>query len=126
MPSWSMIKWLGIGLGTSLLIATVLVQRGNLISVHAKLDSANLRISDLNEANASLQTSLNKIKLARPDNDAIAEAVAAKLQNVKTREVRTREILERAVNDDPKIRDCGAMHLPDSVRQALRSGQKLP
>lgn len=118
------LKWLGIGLAASLLIITVLVQRGNLISVHAKLDTANLRISDLTDANKSLAASLQKVSQIRVDNDAIAEVVAAKMQDVKTREVHTREIIEKAVNDDPKVRDCGNMPLSDSVRQALHSDQK--
>ena len=99
----------------------VLFQRNTITDRTAKLDAsvkAEAQLRETNKANADIIEALSQ---RRVDNDAIAEAVAAKLGTVKTREVNTRTIIERAKANDPNVRDWADRPIPDSVRGALNT-----
>lgn len=103
------------------LLITVLVMRNDLTDKTAKLDAANVRVTDVTAANKGLSTALDKVNAARVDNDAIATAVAAKLGTNTVRETNTRTIIEKAAANDPAVRNLVDTPLPDSVRAGLRA-----
>lgn len=90
------------------------------------LKAANEHVQTVETANASLKTAIDAVKAQRVDNDAIAAAVALKLGDNATREIQTRTIIEKAVHDDPKVRDWADSPLPDSVRAALQPDNGRP
>jgi hypothetical protein len=103
------------------LVVTVLLQRNDITSKKAAIDAAATRITDLDNANRNQKAALDKVTAARIDNDAIAVAVAAKLQGNTVRETNTRTIIEKAAANDPVIRDWASEPVPGGVRDALRA-----
>jgi hypothetical protein len=78
-------------------------------------------VATVEGANKQLAGALDAIKQQRVDNDAIAAAVAARLGANTIRETNTKTIIEKAVSNDPKVRDWAGAPIPDSVREALRA-----
>jgi hypothetical protein len=78
-------------------------------------------VATVEKANEQLAGALDTIKQQRVDNDAIAAAVAARLGANTIRETNTKTIIEKAVSNDPKVRDWAGAPIPDSVREALRA-----
>lgn len=103
------------------LIFVVLFQRNTITGRTAERDAAVKAEAQVREANRSQEETIRRMAGARIDNDAIAEAVAARLGNVKTREVNTRTIIEKAKQDDPNVRDWADRPIPNSVRGALNT-----
>ena len=103
------------------LIFVVLFQRNTITDRNAKVAAAAVRVADVTDANKSLAKALDATKQARIDNDAIAEAVAARIGGTQTRLVETRTIIEKAKANEPAVRAWGAVPVPVSVRQALRA-----
>lgn len=103
------------------LLITVLVMRNDLTDKTAKLDAANTRVTDVTEANKGFKEALDKVNAARVDNDAIANAVAAKIGTNTVRETVTHTTIEKAAANDPAVRTLVDTPLPDSVRNALRA-----
>lgn len=114
---WYVIPLLG-------LLITVLVMRNDLTNTHAKLDAAQVRVTDLTKANKTLSDFQAGLAAMRVDNDAIATAIAGKIQINNTREVHTREVIEKAVRNDPATRSWADSPVPVSVRAALRPNPK--
>lgn len=103
------------------LLITVLWQRNDLTAKNAAIHAAAVRITDLDNANKSQKAALDKIGAAKVDNDAIAAAVAAKLQGNTVRETNTRTIIEKAAANDPAIKSWYDTPVPGGVRDALRA-----
>lgn len=103
------------------LLITVLVMRNDLTDKTAKLDAANTRVTDVTAANKGLSTALDQVKAARVDNDAIANAVAAKIGTNTVRETVTHTTIEKAAANDPAVKAVVDTPLPQSVRDALRN-----
>ncbi len=95
-------------------------------TARADTEAAKQHVQTVETANASLRSAIDGLKQQRVDNDAIAAAVAAKLGSNATREVQTRTIIEKAVQNDPKVRDWADSPLPDSVRAALQPHDGKP
>ncbi len=105
------------------LVMMILIQRNTITGKTAKLEAAEVANAQLTEANKANVIALNAVRQQRIDNDAIAEAVAAKLTENGVRETNTRTIIEREVRNDPKVRAWGDTAVPDSLRRALRADQ---
>lgn len=115
------LKLLPYGLLALLLIA-FLWQRNTLTKTTADLDAANVRVEDVTAANATLAEAIKKAKQAQIDNDAIAVAVAGKLEGNRVREIRTREVIRETIENDPQSNDWANQPLPSRLREALRPG----
>lgn len=103
------------------LVFVILFQRNTITGRTAERDAAVKAEAQVREANRSQEETIRRMAGARIDNDAIANAVAAKLTAVKTREVNTRTIIERAKTNDPQVRDWADSPIPNSVQRALNS-----
>lgn len=101
------------------LVFVILIQRTTISDKTAKLDLKTAEAAQLSEANKANVAIIEGFAQQRIDNDAIAEAVAARLSNNSVREVNTRTIIERAKQDDPNVRDWADRPVPNSVRRAL-------
>lgn len=104
----------------------VLFQRNTITGRTAERDAAVARVADVTEANKGLAHALDTVKQARVDNDAIADAVAARIGSNQTRLVETRTIIERAKANEPAVRAWGDAPVPSSVRAALRAREAAP
>ena len=113
------LKLLPYALLAALLIA-FLWQRNTLTKTTADLEAANVRVEDVTTANATLADALDKVNQAQVDNDAIAVAVAARLEGNRVREVHTREVIREAIENDPESNDWASRPLPSRLREALR------
>ena len=119
--SWALVRkfwWLPLLIA---LAGVVLWQRNTITDKSAKLAAAEVRVTDLTKANKTLSDFQAGLEKMRVDNDAIATAVAGKIQLNNTREIHTRVEIEKAVRDDPATRDWANQPIPDSVRKALRA-----
>lgn len=103
------------------LVFVVLFMRNDLTKTTAQRDAANVRVTDLTNANQTLAQGLALVDRMQKDNDAIAAQVGAALDNNRVREVRTREIIERAAKNDPNVRSWIDTPVPSGVREALRA-----
>jgi hypothetical protein len=97
----------------------ILIQRTTISDKTAKLDLKTAEAAQLSEANKANTATIRAFAQQRIDNDAIAEAVAARLDRNGVREVNTRTIIERAKQDDPQVRDWANQPVPNSVRRAI-------
>lgn len=102
----------------------VMFMRTTIATRTADRDAARARVAEVTEANKSLNDTVKSFAQQRVDNDAIAEAVAARIGGNTTRLVETRTIIEKAKRDDPVVRAWGALLVPSSVREALRARPK--
>lgn len=105
-------------LAIAILIGVVLWMRGTNNKLEGERDIAvaeNVQLLATNQQNAKTIEGFGKRQI---DNDAIANAVAAKLAaNSKYTEA-TRQALKDA-NHDPNVRAWAVVPVPDSVRRAL-------
>lgn len=97
----------------------VLIQRTTISDKTAKLDAKTAEAANLSKANAANVRIIEGFSKQRIDNDAIAEAVATRLNKNGVREVNTRTVIERLKRDDPQVRDWANVPVPDSVRRTL-------
>jgi hypothetical protein len=105
-------------LAIAILIGVVLWMRGTNNQLQGERDLAvaeNVQLLATNQQNAKTIEGLGKRQI---DNDAIANAVAAKLAANSKRTEATRQALKDA-NHDPNVRAWAAVPVPDSVRRAL-------
>ena len=124
MPPW--LLRFGPYIALALLVGVVLWQRAHIAEQAGDLKVERAKVADMTEANKTLSQTIDMVTRQRVDNDAIAAAVTAALQGNTQREVQTKTIIERAVQNDPAVRDWGGVPVPSSVREALRSGQVDP
>lgn len=124
MPTW--LLRFGPYIALALLVGVVLWQRAHIAEQAGDLKVERAKVADMTEANKTLSQTIDMVTRQRVDNDAIAAAVTAALQGNLQREVQTKTIIERAVQNDPAVRDWGGVPVPSSVREALRSGQVDP
>lgn len=103
------------------LVFVVLFQRNSLTDKSAKIEAAAKTEAQLREANKAGDDIIKAMASARIDNDKIAEAVAARLGEVKTREVRTNTIIKEAKANDPIVRAWADSPIPSRVRDALNT-----
>ncbi|WLJ71245.1 hypothetical protein [Sphingomonas phage Birtae] len=118
---WAFIKrfwWIGALVA---LAFVVLIQRNTITDRTAERDQSKAEAAQLRETNKANEDIMKALASRRVDNDAIAEAVAARLGTVREREVNTRTIIERAKQDDPNVRDWADRPIPNSVRDALNT-----
>lgn len=101
------------------LIFAVLMMRTTISDTKARLAAKTTEAANLSKANAANVKIIEGFSQQRIDNDAIATAVAAKLNNNGVREVNTRTVIERLKRDDPQVRDWANVPVPDSVRRTL-------
>lgn len=120
MPAW--LLRFGPYFALALLVGVVLWQRAHIAEQAGDLKVERTKVADMTEANKTLSQTIDMVTRQRVDNDAIAEAVTARLQGNVQREVQTKTIIERAVQNDPAVRDWGGVPVPSSVREALRPG----
>lgn len=113
------LKLLPYALLAALLIA-FLWQRNTLTKTTADLEAAEVRVEDVTAANATLAEAIKKVNQAQIDNDAIAAAVAARLEGNRVREVHTREVIREAIENDPESNDWANQPVPSRLREALR------
>lgn len=99
----------------------VLFQRNSLTDKSAKIEAAAKTEAQLREANKSGDDIIKALASARIDNDKIAEAVAARIEGIKTREVRTNTIIKEAKANDPIVRAWADSPIPSRVRDALNT-----
>lgn len=99
----------------------VLFQRNTITGKAAKLEAAESRIKDLGETNRFNAEVIGTLSKRQFDNDAIAAAVAAKLNSNRARTIETRTVIERAMRNDPVVRAWGDTAVPVGVREALRA-----
>lgn len=104
----------------------VLFQRNTITGRTAERNAAVARVADVSEANKSLSHALDTVRQARVDNDAIADAVAARIGSNSARLVETRTVIERVKANEPAVRAWGAVPVPSSVREALRARPQHP
>lgn len=124
MPPW--LLRFGPYIALALLVGVVLWQRAHIAEQAGDLKVERAKVADMTEANKTLSQTIDMVTRRQVDNDAIAAAVTAALQGNTQREVQTKTIIERAVQNDPAVRDWGGVPVPSSVREALRSGQVDP
>lgn len=118
---WALFKRFWFVIPLVALAFIVLFQRNTITGRTAERDAAQAQAAQLQETNEANQDIIEALAQARIDNDAIAEAVAARIGEVRTREVNTRTIIERAKQDDPVVRDWANEPIPSSVRGALNT-----
>jgi LysB family phage lysis regulatory protein len=103
----------------ALLIGFVLWQRNTISTQSGKLNVAAQQITDLTAANASAQVTIDSFSKQRIDNDAIAAAVATRLESNRALTEGTRQAIRNASNANPTVRAWADTAVPDSVRRAL-------
>lgn len=116
---WALFKRFWFVIPIVALAFIVLFQRNTITGRTAERDAAVKAEAQVREANRSQEETIRRMAGARIDNDAIAEAVAARIGDVRTREVNTRTIIERAKANDPQVRDWADSPIPNGVRGAL-------
>lgn len=111
----------------ALLIGFLLYQRGNLATATGERDAALVHAAQLAATNAANQRTMQGMAAQRIDNDAIATAVATRLQDNQVREVHTQTVIREAIRNDPTVRTWADSPIPDSVRSALAApGGRVP
>ena len=121
MLSWASALKLAPWLAIALLGAAVLWLRGDLASAKAERDAAQVRVADMEAANASLAESLDLVRRQRADNDAIAQMLSAALAGNSARETITRETITEVSRNDPETRAWADTPVPLGVRDGLRA-----
>lgn len=106
------------------LFFVVLFQRNTITDRTAKLEASQKEAKDLTEANKANAKVIASLSARQVDNDAIANAVASKIQVNVTRETIVRTNIEKAKANDPQVRAWADTPIPDSVRRALRADPK--
>lgn len=112
-------------LAIALLIGFVLWQRNTISTQKGDLHVAAQQIVDLTAANASAQATIDNFAVRQVDNDAIAVAVAAKLNLNRAQTEKVRVEMRKAQND-PTVRDWAAMPIPDLIRRLLNDEVTAP
>jgi hypothetical protein len=102
------------------LIGFVLWQRNTISTQGGKLNLAAQQITDLTAANASAQVTINGFAQQRIDNDAIAAAVAKRLESNRAQTEGQRQAIRNATND-PSVRNWANQPVPSSVRNVLET-----
>lgn len=116
---------LGPFIAIALLIGFVLWQRNTISTQSGKLNVAAQQIVDLTAANASAQATIDSFAERRIDNDAIAAAVAQRLDSNRAHTEGQRQAIRNASND-PTVHDWAAMPIPDLIRRLLNDEVAAP
>lgn len=103
----------------AILLGIVLWQRNSLTDKSAKLEAASGAVSRLEATNAANQKTINDFAQQRVDNDAIAEAVASRIDVNRAATQAVNNKLKDAYRNDPNVRTWADMPIPDSVRRAI-------
>lgn len=111
---------LGPYIAIALLIGFVLWQRNTISTQGGRLNVAAQQITDLTAANASAQAQIDKFAQQRIDNDAIAAAVAQRLETNRAQTEGQRQAIRNATND-PTVRNWANQPVPSSVRHVLET-----
>lgn len=111
---------LGPFIAIALLIGFVLWQRNTISTQGGRLNVAAQQITDLTAANASAQAQIDKFAQQRIDNDAIAAAVAQRLDTNRAHIEGQRQAIRNASND-PSVRNWANQPVPSSVRNVLET-----
>lgn len=119
IEAWAILKRLWPLFVIIPLVFAILFMRATIASKQAALDLKTVEAKNLSEANAANAKFIEGLTKQRLDNDAIADAIAARLSVNNTREIHTREVIERAIRDDAKVRDWASVPVPNGVRSAL-------
>lgn len=106
----------------ALLIGFVLFQRNTISTQSGKINLAAQQITDLTAANASAQAQIDKFAQQRIDNDAIAAAVAQRLETNRAQTEGQRQAIRNATND-PTVRNWANQPVPSSVRHVLETAR---
>ena len=113
---------LGPYIAITILIVAFLWQRGSLVKANAKEKAARVELGTALAANVQNEKTIEGFRQQRVDNDAIALAVAERL-NV-TRSGTERIAIElREARNDPKVRDWSDTPVPDSVQRSLSTAR---
>jgi hypothetical protein len=113
---------LGPFIAIALLIGFVLWQRNTISTQGGRLNVAAQQITDLTAANASAQAQIDKFAQQRIDNDAIAAAVAQRLDSNRAHTEGQRQAIRNASND-PSVRNWANQPVPSSVRNVLETAR---
>lgn len=101
------------------LLMTVLFLRNDVTKASAERNAAKAEAANLSASNAENARTMAAMGQARVDNDAIANAVAAKIHINVTRETRVVTALKDAKRNDPNVRTWADSPIPGSVRAQL-------
>lgn len=119
---WSLVKRFWPAIPILGLAVAAFLYREDAAHKAADLKVAQAQVSDLTVANKTDAAALAAAQAQRADNDAIAATVASQLKGNITTQNTTRTVIEKAIASDPKTADWASSPLPDSLRNALRSG----
>jgi hypothetical protein len=100
------------------LIALVLWYRGDMAKANGDKHALAVELQSAIDANKEAQKTVDAVRAQRVDNDAIAEAVANKLETNRALFDR-RTVLLREARNDPQVRSWADTPVPGSVRAAL-------
>ena len=120
---WSLVKRFWPAIPILGLLAALFIMSEDLKGKKADLKVAQQQVADVTAANKADMAALAAAQAQRADNDAIAATVASQLQGNIVTQNTTRTIIEKAIASDPKAANWADQPLPDSLRNALRSGQ---
>jgi hypothetical protein len=105
------------------LVVAVLLMRVDLATAKADKVLADAQVTSVSKANQSLVSQLTQQKLQRTANDLAYITAQKAMVHDRVIETHTETIIEKAANDDTKVRAWVDTPLPNSVRAALASGQ---
>jgi hypothetical protein len=108
------------------LIMAVLFLRNDNTAAHAGEKAAKVEAAGLREANAADARTIASFGQQRIDNDAIASAVAARVNVNVTHETRVVTALKDAKRNDPQVRNWADTAIPGSVlREFNAAGDRV-
>jgi hypothetical protein len=105
----------------ALLVGIILWQRGSINSISGERDLAQLQAKSLGDIVIADNKTIVKLGERQVDNDAIAAAVAKRLDSNRAQTEGQRQAIRNASND-PTVRDWANQPVPGSVRHVLENG----
>ncbi len=102
------------------LVIAVLWLRGNNAKLAGEVDVVKIERDGAIKANKANEEAIEAFKRQRVDNDAIANAVASKLNSNRARTERSRQAIRNAQND-PNVRAWANQPVPSGVRSAIEA-----
>lgn len=100
-----------------------LIMRNEVDSARAAKVTADRQIQEVSKANQSLIGEITQSRLQRTANDTAVLAAQKAVVNDRIIETHTETVIEKAAQNDTKVRAWVDTPLPDSVRAALASGK---
>lgn len=100
-----------------------LIMRNEVDSARAAKVTADRQIQEVSRANQSLIGEITQSRLQRTANDTAVLAAQKAVVNDRIIETHTETVIEKAAQNDTKVRAWVDTPLPDSVRAALASGK---